>query len=105
MLNSESSPTKPPAAATATVDVPSGPRKKSWIIGAACSRIPMPAVTLQKRTTHRNQNWGVLMALAAETSFSLTNVFFFRLFGSKPSGFQPGAGTRTLVTPTIMMNR
>ena len=69
MLKSESRPTKPPAAATATVDVPSSPRKKSWIIGLACSRMPMPAVTLQNRTTQSSQNWGVRMALAAVTSW------------------------------------
>ena len=57
MLASDSSPTKPPAAAALTVDVPPS-RKKSWIIGAACSRMPMPAVTLQNSTTHSSQNCG-----------------------------------------------
>ncbi len=41
--------------------------KKSWIIGDAFSRIPMPAVTLKHNTTQRHQNCGVLMALAADT--------------------------------------
>ncbi len=50
MLNSDSTPTKPAAAAAATVEV-SPSRKKSMIIGAACSRMPMPAVTLQNSTT------------------------------------------------------
>ena len=49
MLNSDSTPTKPAAALTATDDLPST-RKKSWIIGLACSRMPMPAVTLQNST-------------------------------------------------------
>ena len=66
MLNSDRTPTKPAAAAAATVVV-SPSRKKSWIIGAACSRMPMPAVTLQNSTTQSSQNCGVLMALAAET--------------------------------------
>jgi hypothetical protein len=52
MLKIESSPTKPAAAAALTDEV-SPSRKKSWLIGAACSRIPIPAVTLQNRTIHR----------------------------------------------------
>ena len=41
-----SMPTNPAASAAETEE--SFPlRKKSWIIGAACSRMPMPAVTLQ----------------------------------------------------------
>ena len=53
MLASDRIPTKPPAAATVTVETPASLRKKSWIIGEACSRMPMPAVTLQNRTSHR----------------------------------------------------
>src|SRR5215208_2695075 len=61
MLQSESRPTKPAAAAALTVS------KWSWIIGAACSRIPMPAVTLQNSTTHSSQNCGVRIPFAAVT--------------------------------------
>jgi hypothetical protein len=43
-------------------------RKKSWIIGAACSRMPMPAVTLQNSTVHSSQNCGVLIALSPRRS-------------------------------------
>jgi hypothetical protein len=49
MLAMDRMPTNPPATATVTDDVPSS-RKKSWIIGEACSRMPMPAVTLQSMT-------------------------------------------------------
>lgn len=41
--------------------------KKSEIIGAAFSRMPMPAVTFMHRTTHRHQNCGVRRAERAET--------------------------------------
>lgn len=51
MLASDSSATKPAAAPTATAA--GVPVKKSVIIGAAFSRMPMPAVTLQHSTTHR----------------------------------------------------
>ena len=66
MFASDSTPTKPPAAA-AEIELSPPSRKKSWIIGAACSRMPMPAVTLQNSTTHRNQNWGVRIACEART--------------------------------------
>src|SRR5690349_16446281 len=104
MLNNDSTPTNPPAAATVTVDLPPS-RKKSWIIGLACSRIPMPAVTLQKSTVHSSQNDGVLMALPADTFAVVTNGFAATAAGSKPSGFHPSAGTRTLTTPNIMMTK
>src|SRR5829696_3067015 len=104
MLNSDSNPTKPAAAEAATSD-PSPVRKKSWIIGAACSRMPMPAVTLQKRTVHSSQNCGVLMALVAETLSVVTRAFFFTDEGSKPVGFQSSAGTRTMKAPNIMKTR
>ena len=61
-------PTKPAASAAETDDSPLLPRKKSWIIGAACSRMPMPAVTLQNSTIHRNANCGVRIAPRARTS-------------------------------------
>ena len=62
MLQIDSRPTKPAAAAGSTLE-PLPVRKKSWIIGAACSRMPMPAVTLQNSTTHSSQNCGVRTAL------------------------------------------
>src|SRR3954469_18530530 len=100
MLHSDSSATKPAAAATPTgVDVP---LKKSWIIGDAFSRIPMPAVTLKHRTTHRHQNCGVLIALAAETFAVLIIALPWSVLGSQPAGFQSSAGTRTSSQPSDM---
>src|SRR6478735_4763132 len=101
MLKSDRTPTNPPAAATVTVEVPFS-RKKSWIIGLACSRMPMPAVTLQNNTTHSSQNCGVRMALAAETLAVVTIGLALTLDGSNPAGAQPGGGTRTLATPSII---
>ena len=49
----------------------------------------MPAVTLQKSTTHRNQNCGVLIAFAADTFAVVTSGLALSLAGSKPSGRQP----------------
>src|SRR3954449_1466149 len=104
MLARESSPTKPAAAAAATLDVlPS--RKKSWIIGEACSRIPMPAVTLQNSTIHSSQNCGVRIALGAETLAVVTSDLDRTWAGSQPSGRQPSAGTRTVKAPNIMNAR
>src|ERR1044071_7379919 len=88
MLNNDSIPTNPPAAATATADFPFS-RKKSWIIGLACSRMPIPAVTLQNSTVHSSQNDRVLMALAADTLAFVTKGLAATVAGSKPSGFQP----------------
>src|SRR6187551_3711680 len=102
MLNSDNRPTKPAAAATLTADLAPS-RKKSWIIGLACSRIPMPAVTLQNSTIHSSQNERVLIELAADTLAVVTSGFAATVAGSKPSGRQPGAGTRTLKTPNIMI--
>ena len=99
MLHSESRPTKPAAAAALTVS------KWSWIIGAACSRMPMPAVTLQNRTTHRSQNCGVRIALAAVTLPVVTSERDFSCSGSQPSGFQPSAGSRTVKAPSIITTR
>src|SRR5919112_1363963 len=104
MLNSDSTPTKPAAADAATADV-SPVRKKSWIIGAACSRMPMPAVTLQNSTTHSSQNCGVFTELRAETLSVVTSAFCLTVDGSKPSGRQPSAGTRTMNAPNIMNTR
>src|SRR3954469_17361114 len=96
MLHSDSTPTKPAAAAAVTLE------KKSWIIGAACSRMPMPAVTLQNRTVHSIQNCGVLIAFVAVTLPALMSDDFERSGGVQPSGFQSSAGTRTVNEPAIM---
>src|ERR1043165_8996136 len=65
MLAADSRATKPAAADPDTgVEVFA---KKSVIIGAAFSRMPMPAVTFMQSTTHRHQNCGVRRALPAET--------------------------------------
>src|SRR5687767_8060450 len=65
MFAADSSATKPVAAAVATgVD---DSLKKSTSIGAAFSRMPMPALTLKHSTTQSSQNCGVLIALFAET--------------------------------------
>src|SRR5215210_7921654 len=94
MLHSDSTPTKPAAAAALTLV------KKSWIIGAACSRMPMPAVTLQNSTVHSIQNCGVLIAFVAVTLPALISDDF-ECFGVQPSGFQSSAGTRTVNEPAI----
>src|SRR4051794_40051774 len=104
MLTGDSGPTTPPAAATLTLDTPLS-RKKSWIIGLACSRMPIPAVTLQNSTIHRSQKERVLIALFALTLAVVTSGLAATVAGSKPAGFQPGAGTRTLVTPNIMITK
>ena len=62
----------------------------------------MPAVTLQNRTTHTSQNWGVLIAFAAETLSVVMRGLDFSWEGSKPSGFQPSAGTLMVNAPNIM---
>ncbi len=67
--------------------------------------MPMPAVTLQNSTTHRNQNCLVLMALSAETLAVVIILLSEFSRGVQPSGFQPGGGTRTVKTPNIMKTR
>src|SRR3954466_11461393 len=99
MLQMDSRPTKPAAAAALTLP------KKSWIIGLACSRMPMPAVTLQKSTIQSSQNDLVLIALAAETLAVVTSGLAATDAGSKPSGAQPSGGTRTVKTPNIMITK
>ncbi len=65
----------------------------------------MPAVTLQNSTVHSNQNCGVLTAFFAETLLAVI-IFLVVIFaGSKFGGFQPGAGTRTLNTPSIITRK
>jgi hypothetical protein len=60
---------------------------------------------LQKRTVHRSQNCGVLMAFAAETFSVVTSDFCLTDAGSKPSGRQSAAGTRMMKAPNIMKTR
>src|ERR671936_688859 len=99
MLHSDSRPTKPAAAAAATLG------KKSWIIGAACSRMPMPAVTLQNRTIHSSQNCGVLIAFVAVTFAVVIIERAACSFGVQPSGRQPSAGTFTAIAPSIIATK
>jgi hypothetical protein len=99
MLQSESRPTKPAAAAAVTLG------KKSWIIGAACSRMPMPAVTLQNRTVHSSQNCGVLIAFVAVTLQAVIIDRAARSGGVQPSGRQPSGGIRTAAAPSIMKTK
>ena len=82
---------------TTPASLPSG--KNAWIIGEACSRIAMPAVTLQNSTVHRNQNCGVLMALLADTLCVVIILLPPASRGTKPSGSQPFGGTRIVSTP------
>src|SRR5688500_7131485 len=64
--------------------------------------MPMPAVTLKHRTTHRNQNWGVRIALFAETFAVVISDPVLAADGCQPSGVQPSGGTRTRIQPTDM---
>src|SRR3954454_22100524 len=99
MLQIDSRPTNPAAAAAVTLP------KKSWIIGAACSRMPMPAVTLQNSTVHSSQNCGVLITVVAVT-FAL--VIIARApdsRGVQPSGRQSSAGTFTAIAPSIIATK
>ena len=57
--------------------------------------MPIPAVTLKQSTTHSSQNWGVLIALDADTLAALTNDPALCGFGVQSPGVHPGAGTRT----------
>src|SRR4051812_8162167 len=99
MLHSDSRPTNPAAAAALTLG------KKSWIIGAACSRIPMPAVTLQNRTVQSSQNCGVLIAFVAVTLPVVTIERRSSAGGDQPFGRQPSAGTRTVKAPSIIATK
>ena len=80
--------------------MPDGPGKKSDQIGAARSRMPIPAVTLKHSTTHSSQNCGVRMALRAETSKAPASTP--SVGGVQPRGRQPGGGTRISSQPTAM---
>src|SRR5579871_6518066 len=98
-LNRLSNPTKPAAAAAVTAGA-----NIVWIIGDACDRTPIPAVTLQNNTIQSSQNCGVRMARSATTLPLVTNRLRI-LTGSGPMGLQSGAGTRTVKTPNIMKAR
>jgi hypothetical protein len=99
MLQSDSRPTNPAAAAALTVS------KWSWIIGEACSRMPMPAVTLQHSTTQSSQNCGVRIALAAVTSARVIMRFSALCSGFQPAGRQPSSGRRTVNAPSIITTK
>src|ERR1700693_4359002 len=101
MLASDSSATNP-AAAEASTALLGAVGKKSWEIGDAFSRMPIPAVTLKHSTTQSSQNWGVLMALAADTLAVVINDPVFCGSGFQPCGVQPGAGTRISSHPIDM---
>ena len=96
MLAADSRATKPAAAVTDTgVEVSA---KKSVIIGAAFSRMPMPAVTFMQSTTHRHQNCGVRTALRAETCGPVAR----RSAAGAASRASRLRGTRTSSTPSDM---
>src|ERR1700753_2544634 len=64
--------------------------------------MPIPAVTLKQSTTHSSQNWGVLIALAADTLAVVTNDPALCGLGFQSRGVHPGAGTRTNSHPIDM---
>ncbi len=99
MLAALSSATKPVAAVarTGVEDV----LKKSTSIGAAFSRMPMPAVTLKHSTTQSSQNCGVLIALFAET-LKATVALGLSLRRAAFSSVNSLEGRRTSSTPTLM---
>src|ERR1700755_1402568 len=92
--------TNPAAAAARAAASFSG--RKAREIGAAFSRMPIPAVTLKHSTTQSSQNCGVLIALAAETWFWLIMALDLTVDGSQPAGDQSSAGTRMSSQPTDM---
>jgi len=75
MLNRLKSPTKPPAPTG-----PMGSLNNSWIIGDACSKIPISAVTLAHSPTHWSQNCGVLNAVFTSSLWVVTS--FCSLIGA-----------------------
>ena len=91
-----------PTAAAVMVSAGELSRKKSMKIGFARSRMPIPAVTLKHRTTQSSQNWGVLIALRADTCPRLINFPCLACEGSQPAGFQSSAGTRMRIQPIAM---
>src|SRR3954464_1491920 len=99
MLHSDRTPPKPAAAAAGTLE------KKAGVIGAACSRMPMPAVTLQNRTVHSIQNCGVLIAFVAVTLPALMSEDFDSSGAAHPPGCQPSAGTRRGNAPAIIATK
>src|SRR5215475_6641314 len=66
---------------------------KSCIIGDACARMPIPAVTLIKRIPQSRKNCGVLTARFRETLRSVIIRCDFA-GGVQPEGFQPSGGRR-----------
>ena len=60
----------------------------------------MPAVTFKQRTAHSSQNCGVFQASSTATSARVISADLRG--GTKPSGSQPGAGTRTVTAPQAL---
>lgn len=75
--------------------------KKSTSIGAAFSRMPMPAVTLKHSTTQSSQNCGVLIALFAET-LKATPDFGLSLSSASFAAVNSLEGRRISSTPRLM---
>ena len=67
--------------------------------------MPMPAVMFTNRTVHSSQNCGVFIAVLTRTLFWETFFFCFCAAGSKPAGFQSGAGTRTIKAEKSIIHR
>src|SRR5262245_43378493 len=76
----------------------------SCIIGDACARMPMPAVTLMKRMPHSRKNCGVRIA-----SFLVTLVDaiigLILVGGVQPGGVQPGGGNSIRRDPANITTR
>ena len=101
----DSRPTKPPAAAALTLDV-SPLAEEVLDHRAACSRMPMPAVTLQNSTTQSSQNCGVLIALAARHAGGGDQLLLLhRGSGPSPRASSRRPGTRTVKAPNIMKQK
>ena len=64
--------------------------------------MPIPAVTLKHSTTQSSQNWGVRIALFADTFAVVISDPVFAAPGCQPAGVQPSGGTRTSNQPTDM---
>src|SRR5262245_20610118 len=93
MLKRLRRPTNPAAADGDTV-----PLNTSWIIGEACPRTPMPAVTFRQRTAQSSANWGVRIAVLTCTCPPATRARGFA-GAVQPEGVQPGGGTRKVNAP------
>src|SRR5690348_6915608 len=97
MLQKLRNATKVAALATLTT-----PGNISWIIGEACPRTPMPAVTLSRSMDQRSQNCLVLIATCAVTPATAFGVWSLEF---DASGLQSGGGTRTRKAPNIITTK